>query len=104
MASTDAGYSKGAKHPVPAGGLFSTGDDLAKLYQCLLNKALLNGKRILGEKALADIYLRCSHQKAARDTPSALRATWCDRTSLCLPARQTRIRARLLHRQQPASR
>src|SRR4029079_7534356 len=48
-------YANGAKHPVPAGGLFSTGDDLAKLYQCLLNKGTLNGKKIIGEKTLADM-------------------------------------------------
>ncbi len=48
-------FSRDAKHPVPAGGLFSTGDDLAKLYQCLLNKGTLNGKRIIGEKTLADM-------------------------------------------------
>ena len=35
--------------------LYSTGDDLAKLYQCLLNKGTLNGKRIIGEKTLADM-------------------------------------------------
>lgn len=46
-------YGSSAKHPVPAGGLFSTGDDLAKLYQCLLNRGTLNGKRIIGAGALA---------------------------------------------------
>lgn len=48
-------YANGAKHPVPAGGLFSTGDDLAKLYQCLLNKGTLNGRKIIGEQTLADM-------------------------------------------------
>ncbi|HVA49086.1 MAG TPA: serine hydrolase domain-containing protein [Pirellulales bacterium] len=48
-------YATVAKHPVPAGGLFSTGDDLAKLYQCLLNGGTLNGRRIIGEKTLADM-------------------------------------------------
>jgi CubicO group peptidase (beta-lactamase class C family) len=48
-------YQGGAKHPVPAGGLFSTGDDLAKLYQCLLNKGTLDGHKIIGEHALADM-------------------------------------------------
>ncbi|MCI0703878.1 MAG: beta-lactamase family protein [Planctomycetia bacterium] len=41
------------KHPIPAGGLFSTGDDLAKLYRMMLNKGELGGKRILSEKAVA---------------------------------------------------
>jgi CubicO group peptidase (beta-lactamase class C family) len=48
-------YATGAKHPVPAGGLFSTGDDLARLYQCLLNGGSLHGRRILGEKTLAEM-------------------------------------------------
>lgn len=48
-------YATGAKHPVPAGGLFSTGDDLARLYQCLLNGGTLNGRRIIGEKTLAEM-------------------------------------------------
>jgi CubicO group peptidase (beta-lactamase class C family) len=46
---------EGAKHPIPAGGLFSTGDDLAKLYQMMLHKGELNGKRILSEKAAAEM-------------------------------------------------
>jgi CubicO group peptidase (beta-lactamase class C family) len=44
-----------AKHPVPAGGLFSTGADLAKLYRMMLNKGELAGKRILSEKAVAQM-------------------------------------------------
>jgi CubicO group peptidase (beta-lactamase class C family) len=35
------------KHPVPAGGLYSTGADLVKLYQVMLNDGQLGGKRIL---------------------------------------------------------
>jgi CubicO group peptidase (beta-lactamase class C family) len=37
----------GRKHPVPAGGLYSTGADLAKLCQMMLNDGQLGGKRIL---------------------------------------------------------
>jgi CubicO group peptidase (beta-lactamase class C family) len=48
-------YTNGAKHPVPAGGLFSTGDDLARLYRCLLHKGTLDGRRIITEKTLADM-------------------------------------------------
>ncbi|MBN9119182.1 MAG: beta-lactamase family protein [Planctomycetes bacterium] len=44
-----------AKHPIPAGGLVSCGDDLAKLYRMMLNKGELNGKRILSEKAAAEM-------------------------------------------------
>jgi CubicO group peptidase (beta-lactamase class C family) len=43
------------KHPIPAGGLVSCGEDLAKLYRMMLNKGELNGKRILSEKAVAEM-------------------------------------------------
>ena len=45
----------GAKHPVPAGGLYSTGGDLAKLYRLMLHKGELNGTRVLSEKAVAEM-------------------------------------------------
>ncbi|MGH7135192.1 MAG: serine hydrolase domain-containing protein, partial [Pirellulales bacterium] len=48
-------YLSGAKHPVPAGGLFSTGDDLARLYQCFLNRGTLDGRKIIGEQTLAEM-------------------------------------------------
>lgn len=48
-------YAQGAKHPVPAGGLYSTGDDLAKLYQCVLNKGTANGKKIFDAKLLDEM-------------------------------------------------
>ena len=44
-----------AKHPIPAGGLCSTGPDLAKLYRCLLNGGELGGRRVIGEKTLAEM-------------------------------------------------
>lgn len=43
------------KHPVPAGGLVSSGADLAKLYRMMLNKGELNGKRVISEKAVAEM-------------------------------------------------
>jgi CubicO group peptidase (beta-lactamase class C family) len=43
------------KHPIPAGGLISCGEDLAKFYRMMLNKGELNGKRILSEKAVAEM-------------------------------------------------
>jgi CubicO group peptidase (beta-lactamase class C family) len=47
LASWVIGPRSKAKHPVPAGGLYSTGADLAKLYQMMLNDGELGGKRIL---------------------------------------------------------
>lgn len=44
-----------AKHPIPAGGLFSTGADLAKLYRMMLHRGQLDGKRVLSEKAVAEM-------------------------------------------------
>jgi CubicO group peptidase (beta-lactamase class C family) len=48
-------YPRGAKHPVPAGGLFSTAGDLAKLYRMMLNNGALNGNRILTEASVAEM-------------------------------------------------
>lgn len=45
-----------AQHPIPAGGLVSTGGDLAKLYRCLLNKGITPaGERIIQAETLADM-------------------------------------------------
>jgi CubicO group peptidase (beta-lactamase class C family) len=49
-------YTAGTpKHPIPAGGLFSTAADLSKLYTAMLHKGELNGKRIVSEKAWAEM-------------------------------------------------
>jgi CubicO group peptidase (beta-lactamase class C family) len=50
------GPTKDAKHPIPAGGLFSTGPDLANLYQAMLHNGWhgvtkAGDKRILSEAA-----------------------------------------------------
>ena len=46
-------YAGGAKHPVPAGGLFSNAGDLAKVYRMMLAKGVWDGKRILSEASVA---------------------------------------------------
>jgi CubicO group peptidase (beta-lactamase class C family) len=46
------GPTKGAKHPIPAGGLFSTAGDLAKLYQAMLNGGKAGNKQTLSEAAV----------------------------------------------------
>jgi CubicO group peptidase (beta-lactamase class C family) len=43
------------KHPIPAGGLVSCGADLARLYRMMLHKGELDGKRLLSEKAVAEM-------------------------------------------------
>ena len=49
------GPTKGAKHPIPAGGLYSTAGDLAKLYRVLLNRGMIGGKKIISELSLAEM-------------------------------------------------
>jgi CubicO group peptidase (beta-lactamase class C family) len=40
-------YRKGARNPIPAGGLYSTASDLATCYQMMLSGGTHNGKHIL---------------------------------------------------------
>lgn len=49
------GLPANPKHPIPAGGLVSCGADLARLYRMMLNKGELDGKRVLSEKAVAEM-------------------------------------------------
>jgi CubicO group peptidase (beta-lactamase class C family) len=49
------GLPEKAKHPIPAGGLISSGTDLGRLYTMMLNKGELNGQRILSEKSVAEM-------------------------------------------------
>jgi len=49
---------------MPAGGLFSTANDLCKFYQMLLNGGQLHGKRVLSENAVK--------QLTTRQTPAGL--------------------------------
>jgi CubicO group peptidase (beta-lactamase class C family) len=41
------GPPAGSRHPIPAGGLYSTGADQARFYRMMLNGGTLDGKRIL---------------------------------------------------------
>ncbi|MGC8885742.1 MAG: serine hydrolase domain-containing protein [Verrucomicrobiia bacterium] len=41
-----------SRTPFPAGGLFSTAEDICKFYQMVLNKGVYRGKRILSESAI----------------------------------------------------
>ena len=46
------GPATGAKHPIPAGGLYSTAADLAKLYQAMLNAGRLGSTKIISPESL----------------------------------------------------
>jgi CubicO group peptidase (beta-lactamase class C family) len=52
VASSIIGPPKGAKYPIPAGGLYSTAPDLAKLYRMMLHRGALDGRRYLSESAV----------------------------------------------------
>jgi CubicO group peptidase (beta-lactamase class C family) len=51
--NTIIGSPVGARYAVPAGGLYSTGSDLAKLYQMMLNRGTLGSTRILSPEGVA---------------------------------------------------
>ncbi len=46
------GPATGAKHPIPAGGLYSTGADLAKLYQAMLNGGSLKSTKLISPESV----------------------------------------------------
>ncbi|MSR66473.1 MAG: class A beta-lactamase-related serine hydrolase [Pedosphaera sp.] len=56
------------RFPMPAGGLFSTAGDVAKLCQMVLNNGELNGKRYLSAAAVK--------QMTSRQTPAALKESY----------------------------
>jgi len=43
----------GGKYPLPAGGLYSTAEDLARLYAMMLHRGVHEGQRILSETSVA---------------------------------------------------
>ena len=40
------------RYPMPAGGLFSTAEDVSRFYRMVLNGGILEGKRVLSEEAV----------------------------------------------------
>ena len=40
------------RHPIPAGGLYSTGADMARFYRMMLNSGVLDGERVLTEQSV----------------------------------------------------
>jgi CubicO group peptidase (beta-lactamase class C family) len=49
------GQSPTARYPIPCGGLYSTGGDLARLYQALLNGGRHEGRQILSTGSLREM-------------------------------------------------
>jgi CubicO group peptidase (beta-lactamase class C family) len=46
------GLPERVRHPIPAGGLYSTGADMARFYRVMLNGGALDGERILTEETV----------------------------------------------------
>ena len=46
------------RYPMPAGGLFSTAEDVSKFCRMILNGGTLNGKRLISAKSLAEMTSR----------------------------------------------
>jgi CubicO group peptidase (beta-lactamase class C family) len=58
----------GRRFAMPAGGLFSTADDVGQFCRMLLNRGELDGKRVLSEAAVAEL--------SKRQTPSTLKESY----------------------------
>lgn len=49
------GPSEHMRHPIPAGGLYSTGADMARFYRMMLNDGALDGARVLTEETVKEM-------------------------------------------------
>jgi CubicO group peptidase (beta-lactamase class C family) len=52
VATSIIGPPAGAKYPIPAGGLYSTAPDLARLYRMMLNRGAADGRRYISESSV----------------------------------------------------
>jgi CubicO group peptidase (beta-lactamase class C family) len=63
------GSAKGAKYPIPAGGLFSTGSDIARIAMMMLNGGTLDKVQILSPKSVAAMIANHTGELPAAFTP-----------------------------------
>jgi CubicO group peptidase (beta-lactamase class C family) len=49
------GAPERSRHPIPAGGLYSTGPDMARFYRMMLSGGSLDGQRILSPQSVAEM-------------------------------------------------
>lgn len=64
------GPTKTAKHPIPAGGLYSTAEDLARLYQAMLLRGAIGELRIISEKSVSEMTRNQTGDLPAGFTPN----------------------------------
>jgi CubicO group peptidase (beta-lactamase class C family) len=55
VANSILGPPTGARYPIPAGGMYSTGADLARLYRMMLNQGTLGDVHILSPESVAEM-------------------------------------------------
>jgi CubicO group peptidase (beta-lactamase class C family) len=73
----DAIYRKGARYPMPEGGLYSTASDLANFYQMMLNEGSFNGKRLLSKSSVDLMRVKQTGSfKSWGDTAIGFGLTW----------------------------
>jgi len=64
------GPTRTARHPIPAGGLYSTAEDLARLYQMMLLRGAIGELRIVSEKSVTEMTRNHTGDMAAGFTPN----------------------------------
>ena len=76
------------RYPMPAGGLFSTAEDVSKFCRMVLNGGTFEGKRILSESAVK--------QMTSKQTPESIKdgyglgwSTGGDSSATAAPSRRT---------------
>jgi len=74
--STEDPYVKGRKNPGPAGGLFSTAQDMSRFYQMMLNGGTLQGRRILSKASVEVMTANHTGDMRAGHGPGAFGLTW----------------------------
>jgi CubicO group peptidase (beta-lactamase class C family) len=55
VASSKTGLPGGPRYPSPAGGLYSTAPDLARLYRMMLNRGTASGRRYLSDQSVREM-------------------------------------------------
>jgi CubicO group peptidase (beta-lactamase class C family) len=64
------GPTKAARHPIPAGGLYSTAEDLARLYQVMLLRGVIGEVRIVSDKSVTEMTRNQTGDLTAGFTPN----------------------------------
>ena len=69
-------YRKGAKYPMPEGGLYSTAQDLASFYQMMLDGGVSQGRRLLSKASVQTMTALHTGELKAWGGPTGYGLTW----------------------------